>query len=164
MASDKDKQNWDEAIKGANPLGKTGKVSAEPPKIYPRHPRRLDDYSPFDFKSGASKHQSDFDPLLFSKIASGKVRIQFSFDLHGMSEAEAFEALLGVLGDAYLAGRRYGLIVTGKGRLGGSPIRAMLPKWLTSPKLSQIVSSFTYSAKNHGGDGAFYVLLRRQVK
>lgn len=162
MTSDKDKEEWDDAVKGVKPLGDTGKVSNEPPKIYKRRPRAEDDYTPFDFAKGSSRHQSDFDPLLFSKIASGKVRLQFSFDLHGMTEREAFEALVQVLGDAYMAGRRYGLIVTGKGRLGDSPIRAMVPKWLTSPNLSQIVSSYEFSAKNHGGDGAFYVLLRRQ--
>lgn len=164
MTSDKDKQDWDEATRGVKPLGEDGKISTEPPKVYQRHPRHFEDYSPFEFKPGSTKPQSDFDPLLFSKIASGKVRIQFSTDLHGMTEGEAFEALLDVLGAAYMAGRRYGLIVTGKGRGGNSPIRAQLPKWLTSPKLSQIVSSFTYSAENHGADGAFYVLLRRQGK
>jgi len=161
MTSNKEKQDWDEATRGVKPLGDDGKVSTEPPKVYRTHRRSDNDYTAFPFDL-TRKHQSDFDPLLFSKIASGKVRLQFSFDLHGMSECEAFEALLDVLGSAYMDGRRYGLIVTGKGRLGNSPIRAMLPKWLTSPKLGQIVSSFTFSAKNHGGDGAFYVLLRRQ--
>lgn len=161
MAPDKDKQDWDEATRGVKPLEDDGKFSPEPPKVYRVHRRSDNDDAPFPFDL-TIKHQSDFDPLLFSRIASGKVRLQFSFDLHGMTEAEAFAALLDVLGSAYGDGRRYGLIVTGKGRLGNSPIRAMLPKWLTSPKLAQIVSSFTFSAKNHGGDGAFYVLLRRQ--
>ena len=162
MAPNKDKQDWDEATRGVKPLEDDGKFSAKPPKVYKTHRRSDNDYAPFPYDLKAVKHQSDFDPLLFSKIASGKVRLQFSFDLHGMTEAEAFAALLDVLGSAYEDGRRYGLIVTGKGRRGNSPIRAILPKWLTSPKLAQIVSSFTFSAKNHGGDGAFYVLLRRQ--
>ena len=162
MASDENKKQWDEAIKGVQPLGETGKVSTRPPKVYKTHRRSDSDYTPFDFSKGNARPQSDFDPLLFSKIASGKVRIQFSFDLHGMTEGEAYSALLDVLGAAYMDGKRYGLIVTGKGRGGNSPIRAMVPKWLTSPKLSKIVSSFEFSARNHGGDGAFYVLLRRQ--
>lgn len=160
MSAPKDDLVWQEAVKGVKPLKKNDKVQKEPPKIY-RPGVRGDKAPGFDYKADVMRRQSPFDPLLFGKIASGKIRLQFSFDLHGLSEAEAYEALLGILGRAYMEGRRYGLIVTGKGRFGQSPIRAQVPKWLTSPKLSQIVSSFDFSARRHGGDGAFYVLLRR---
>ncbi|HXV73729.1 MAG TPA: Smr/MutS family protein [Sphingomonadales bacterium] len=160
MSSPKDDPVWREAIKGVKPLKKAGKVQKDPPKIYRRRVREPEAPA-FNYQADIMRRQSPFDPLLFSKIASGKIPLQFSFDLHGLSETGAYEALLDILGQAYMEGLRYGLIVTGKGRLGQSPIRAQVPKWLTSPKLSQIVSSFEFSAQRHGGDGAYYVLLRR---
>ena len=46
MAPDKDKQDWDEATKGVRPLGKTGKISTEQPKVYRTHRRADNDFTP----------------------------------------------------------------------------------------------------------------------
>lgn len=162
MTAKKHHPAWAEAIRGVKPLSKAEKAEASLPTASGRRLVREPDAPAHVYHPAERKPQSPFDPLLFDKIAAGKVKIQFSTDLHGMTQAEAFDTLLDVLGDAYLAGRRYGLLVTGKGRGGASQIRAMVPKWLTSPKLSQIVSSFIFSAQRHGGEGAFYVLLRRR--
>lgn len=162
MSNEKVDPDWAEAIRGVKPIGEDGRVQKDPPKVARRPRSVLEEPPGFDFDPVAIRPQSPFDPLLFEKISEGKVKIQFSFDLHGYTEREAFDTLLDILGHHFMAGRRYGLIVTGKGREGKSPIRAQLPKWLSSPKLSQVVSSYIYAAQRHGGDGAFYVLLRRQ--
>jgi DNA-nicking Smr family endonuclease len=157
-----DQKDWEDEVIDVKPLNPADRAFDPPTRVKRRRPRAADEFEAFDFDSVKPKHQSAFDPLLFSRIASGKVKIQFSYDLHGYTERAAYDALTDVLGTAYMDGRRYGLIVTGKGRDGNSHIRATLPKWLSSPKFSSIVSSFDYAAKEHGGDGAFYVLLRRQ--
>lgn len=164
MVSKKNHPDWEEATKGVRPLPKKDKVNKPLPKTPGRRVVRGVPESSHNYHPTEARPQNPFDPRLFDKIARGKVRIQFSFDLHGMTEGQAFEALLDELGKAFDQGRRYGLIITGKGRDGKSPIRAGLPKWLSSPKLSQVVSSFAYSAPRHGGEGAFYVLLRRRGK
>jgi DNA-nicking Smr family endonuclease len=38
----------------------------------------------------------------------------------------------------------------------------MLPIWLNSPELSALVAGWDQSAQGHGGEGAWYVRLRRQ--
>jgi DNA-nicking Smr family endonuclease len=40
-------------------------------------------------------------------------------------------------------------------------LRRMVPVWLQEPEFSAIVVSFTSAGARHGGDGAFYVQLRR---
>lgn len=155
----KPKDPWTEAVKGVKPLGKKAKPTILSPQVkrVPVRQRTQD----FDLPN-EPRHQSPFDPLLYKKIEDGKANIEFRHDLHGMTEAHAFDVLCAVLEAAFVEGKRRGLIITGKGREGLSPIRAQLPKWLSSPRLARIVSSFDYSAKHHGGDGAFYVLLRKQ--
>jgi DNA-nicking Smr family endonuclease len=164
MTLKKHHPDWAEAVKGVKPLDQGKKIKDTPPALSGRRPVREKEQTLHSFHPTEQRPQSPFDPKLFDKIATGKVKIQFSHDLHGLTQEDAFDALLDVLGTAYRTGRRYGLIVTGKGRDGQSRIRAMVPKWLSSPKLSQIVSSFAYSARRHGGEGAFYVLLRRHPR
>jgi DNA-nicking Smr family endonuclease len=156
----RDKDPWAKAIEGVKPLSKGGKVTTPSPPVKGRPIRQ----QAIDFEppAGGPLHQNPFDPLLYQKIADGKLKIEFRYDLHGMTEARAFEMLCYVLEGAFVEGKRRGLIITGKGRRDDSPIRAALPKWLSSPRLARIVSSFDYSAQRHGGDGAFYVLLRKQ--
>ena len=69
-------------------------------------------------------------------------------------------------------GDRTVLVITGKGlkKVNGDPrtiiergvLRTMLPIWLNSPELSQLVAGWDQSAQGHGGAGAWYVRLKRQ--
>jgi len=153
--------DWEDAVKDVRPLKAKTRAEKPLPKISGRRAVKDPGAGGHDFHPTAVRPQSAFDPLQFEKLETGKVRLQFKHDLHGMTEREAHDYLLDALGLAFQAGKRYGLIVTGKGRDGQSPIRTMLPKWLGAPRFSQIVSSYCYAAKRHGGDGAFYILLRR---
>ena len=57
------------------------------------------------------------------------------------------------------------LVITGKGTRGGDfergVLRRQIPFWLRSPQLRDAVLGFETAGPAHGGDGAFYVLLRR---
>ena len=59
-------------------------------------------------------------------------------------------------------GLRAVLVITGQGRLGGGIIRASFAEWMQSPALRGVVSGFTSAHRRHGGDGAFYVTLKRR--
>lgn len=150
---------WAEATRDVRPLGKGA------PKASPREPVEYVIRPPSGtLGPGRPKgptHQSSFDPALFRKIADGKVRLDKRLDLHGMTQARAHAILVDALEDAWGEGRRRVLVITGKGRAGGGAIRGMVPKWLSSPNLTPYVSSYTFADKRHGGDGAYYVLLRR---
>ena len=79
-----------------------------------------------------------------------------------MTQAEAFPALLGFLLRSAEAGRRTVLVITGKGPGGqGGVLRRSAPGWLmASPQVRRILTIVPAHVR-HGGDGAFYVMLRR---
>ncbi len=64
------------------------------------------------------------------------------------------------------------LVITGKGlkKVNGDPtsivergvLRTMLPLWLGSPELLPLVAGWDQAAQAHGGEGAWYVRLRRE--
>ncbi|NNE82945.1 MAG: hypothetical protein HKN28_03145, partial [Alphaproteobacteria bacterium] len=56
------------------------------------------------------------------------------------------------------------LVITGKGsvREGGGILRRRLPDWLNQSICRPHVLAFATARPEHGGSGAFYVLLRRR--
>jgi DNA-nicking Smr family endonuclease len=58
--------------------------------------------------------------------------------------------------------KRMLLVVTGKGRDGVGVLRQSLPLWLNAPSIRPFVLAFDVASRKDGGEGAFYVLLKRQ--
>ncbi len=103
------------------------------------------------------------------RLRRGKLPIEATIDLHGDTQAAAHRRLSAFLARAQAAGKRCVLVITGKGRLGRSEsgqepgvIRANLPRWLNEAPNRERVLAFAQSQPNHGGAGAFYVLLKRR--
>ncbi|MDP2204792.1 MAG: Smr/MutS family protein [Alphaproteobacteria bacterium] len=90
--------------------------------------------------------------------------IDKTLDLHGMTQAAAHQALLRFVAAAVRQERRTLLVITGKGsRLaGGGVLRRLLPLWLEEPPLRAKVLACTPARPEDGGDGAFYVRLRKK--
>lgn len=91
------------------------------------------------------------------------MRIEGRLDLHGLIQDEAYAALNAFLVTAQNAGRRCVLVITGKGRSRASEgiLRRRVPEWLGMHPLSDIVLRAIPAQPKDGGDGALYVLLRR---
>jgi DNA-nicking Smr family endonuclease len=114
------------------------------------------------------------EPRLRQKLGRGRVPIDGTLDLHGMRQDEAFAALYRFLSVRAGRGDRTILVITGKGlkKLNGDPtsivergvLRTMLPIWLNSPELRPLVAGWDQSAQGHGGEGAWYVRLRRPAR
>jgi DNA-nicking Smr family endonuclease len=114
------------------------------------------------------------EPKLRRKLGRGRVAIDGTLDLHGMRQEEAYAALTRYVAARAGRGDRTVLVITGKGlkKLNGDPativergvLRTMLPIWLNSPDLKPWVSGWDQSAQAHGGEGAWYVRLRRQPR
>ena len=91
-----------------------------------------------------------------------------------MRQNEARSALNRFLSSRWSRGDRTILVITGKGLkkldaegtqiIERGVLRSMLPTWLSEPGLAPIVAGWDYSAQMHGGEGAFYVRLRRADK
>ena len=104
------------------------------------------------------------------EIARGQASIDAALDLHGLTQAEAHQALRGFLRHAQARGARLVIVVTGKGgpaeARGAWPqergvLRRLAPHWLRDPDLRSVVLGFEEAGRAHGGSGALYVRLRR---
>lgn len=110
------------------------------------------------------------DRKAYMRLARGKLAPEARIDLHGMTLAEAHPELIRFVLNAHAAGKRLVLVITGKGRDGDSPgpipqrrgvLRHQLPHWLSMSPLGPVVLQVTQAHRKHGGEGAFYVYLRR---
>ena len=56
------------------------------------------------------------------------------------------------------------LVITGKGtaRDGGGVLRSAVPRWITEGRFRSCLVGISAADRRHGGDGAVYVMLRRQ--
>ena len=104
------------------------------------------------------------------QMTRGKVAPEARIDLHGMTLAVAQPVLIRFVLQAQAAGKRLVLVITGKGREGGpdaplpirpGALRHNVPHWLHMPPLNAIVLQVRPAHRRHGGEGAYYVYLRR---
>ena len=104
------------------------------------------------------------------ELSRGRAAIDAALDLHGLTQAEAHQALRGFLRHSQARGARLVIIVTGKGgaidELSGWPnergvLKRLTPQWLREPDLRSVVLGFEEAGRAHGGSGALYVRLRR---
>jgi DNA-nicking Smr family endonuclease len=97
------------------------------------------------------------------KLKRGRLDVDVKLDLHGLRQQEAHAALHDFLRSAQARGARLAIIVTGKGfgRADGGVLRRLAPLWLQGPGLRDIVVGYGEAARQHGGEGALYVRLRR---
>ena len=120
---------------------------------------------------------AEFDRKKAKKIRSGQIEIEARIDLHGLRQDEAHVTLRAFLERAQRAGKRWVLVITGKGKISvdrddetpfdmtknrdRGVLKRNVPRWLEEPDLRGLVVSYTNAAISHGGDGALYVHLRK---
>ena len=95
------------------------------------------------------------------RVRRGRLEIGGELDLHGHTQSTARSALISFLRAAQSRGDRTVIVITGVGRSGQGVLRRRLPEWLAEPELRSLVSGFAQAQRTHGGDGAYYVVLRR---
>ncbi len=107
--------------------------------------------------------QERIDRPVRRKLGRGRLEIDARIDLHGKTEAVAHYALLGFLRSAHGMGLRHVLVITGRGSSSGSTgaLRRAFPHWIATDAFRRLVSGFDVAERSHGGDGAFYVRLRK---
>lgn len=110
------------------------------------------------------------DRKAFTRMKRGKLSPEARLDLHGLTLAAAQPQLIRFVLHEHAVGSRLVLVITGKGKakqdLGPIPtrmgvLRHQVPQWLSMPPLSSVVLQVTPSHRSHGGEGAYYVYLRR---
>jgi len=83
---------------------------------------------------------------------------QNKLDLHGMTAANAHNILISFIKTQFHLQNRKLLVITGKG---SGMLREALPQWLSTAELSRMVSACEIAKAKDGGDGAYYVTLRK---
>jgi DNA-nicking Smr family endonuclease len=132
-------------------------TAAEPPTDRPAKPSIPPPLAPIERR-------------LKRELSRGRAAIDGALDLHGLTQAEAHQALRGFLRHSQARGARLVIIVTGKGgaidEFSGWPkergvLKRLTPQWLREPDLRSVVLGFEEAGRAHGGSGALYVRLRR---
>jgi DNA-nicking Smr family endonuclease len=148
----------------ASPSAVAGKPAARPkappsPATLPAQPRpRAAEPAPLSADGFAG-----VDRRTVERMRRGKLPIDARLDLHGSYQDAAQSDLNAFISSCAATGCRTVLVITGKGsvREGGGVLRRRLPDWLNQPACRPHVLAFAAARPEHGGGGAFYVLLRR---
>lgn len=110
---------------------------------------------------------------LARRLSRGAAEIEARLDLHGLRQQEAQHALYRFLLGAQARGQRLVLVITGKGSRGAGEeagfmpdrdagvLRRALPRWLELPQFRELVVSCAPAHARDGGQGAFYLRLRK---
>lgn len=152
----------------APPVDDTAPAAAEPAPQRPRPPELPATAKP----RTTSLHALDattahgIDRRTARRFRRGELPIDAHLDLHGMTRERAHETLLRFLSEAVARGCRCVVVVTGKGQRGPlephtGVLKATLPRWLNEPGARAKILAFAPARPQHGGEGAFYVLLKR---
>lgn len=96
------------------------------------------------------------------RFKNGEMPIDAVLDLHGHTLESGFQALVGFIHQQSKRNARCLLLITGKGGfLGRGVLKAEVPVWMNSAEIRSLVLSYTLAKPKDGGDGAFYILLKR---
>jgi DNA-nicking Smr family endonuclease len=168
--SEEEEALWDGFVRSITPLRRSQKTPAREKTALPAAAKTPRPQRP------ATPPLAPLERRLKQRVASGRAPIDARIDLHGLTQNEAYAALLRFLEQAQADGRRIALVVTGKGGKGdkgggGGPhdragergvLRRQVPLWLALPAFRALVVGFDNAHAGHGGDGALYVRLRRR--
>jgi len=166
-------------MKGVSPIKKNNRIKKEDPKINYKSGKKNIEKKPEVITPNVNTliKNSEFslEKIDLKKgIKKGSFHIDKKVDFHGKSLLESEEQFNNTIIESYNSGQRCLLFVTGKGlfksknyeesykpKLYHGIIRASFIEWVRSKKFSKHILSFEQASIEHGGDGAFYVYLRK---
>lgn len=125
------------------------------------------------FKQGRSQDPGlGLDRKTAERLRKGQIPIEGRLDLHGCNRQEAYALLSDFIMKAHSQGKRCVLVITGKGAgvdgrrdplvSGRGVLKRSVPEWLAQAPLKTVVLKYQTARGKDGGEGALYVLLRRQ--
>lgn len=115
--------------------------------------------------------EAGLDRRTAERMRRGAREPDMRIDLHGMRAERAHRACLTFLADALARGARMVLVITGKGAREQDDdwtaprrgvLRESLPGWLRASPLGPSIVGIYQAHRRHGGEGAFYVYLKRR--
>ena len=156
--TDEDELFWEEFIKDIKPLDKKLKpktvISRKAPKIdIIKEPKQIN-----------KTRKAQIDRKKADEIKKKGLKTEAKLDLHGLTQEQAYNKLERFIKNNWLKGVRNLLVITGKGKdfEGSGILKQMLPKWLAETKFNPMILHITTAKPNDGGEGAFYIVLRKR--
>lgn len=166
-----------EAMAGAAPMKDRGEVKPPTgvvPRIVDENAEAMAQLSelisgegPFDIADSdefVEGRAPGVNEALMRALRSGDFSVQGHLDLHGMTRAEAKEAVEKFVSESRRAGKRCVLVVHGRGLNSKDQIPVLkeaLRTWLQRGRIAKSVLAFATARPHDGGAGAVYVLLRK---
>ena len=110
------------------------------------------------------------------RVRRGKLEIDATLDLHGLNQEMAQTRLIEFVHLSIVRKYRTLLIITGKGNLARDEqhfdllvaprgiLRKRLKEWLHTHSIKRHIAGISEAHLKHGGSGAFYVLLKADMK
>ena len=167
-------------MKGVSPIKKNNKIKKEEPKTYYKSEKKniVKQKKVITPTVRATIKKSEFflEKIdLKKRIKNKSFHIDKKIDFHGKTLLESEEVFASTILKCYNNNLRLLLFVTGKGlfksvnsenlnkpKLYHGVIRSSFIKWVKLTKFSKYILSFEQASLSHGGDGAFYVYLRKK--
>lgn len=151
----------------------TGKV-----RIARREPRVLVPQEPVQRKGPRPVGPSGVNGGTSERLHRGDMMPEARIDLHGLTEAAAYPALMRFIQNAIRRNLRLVLVITGKGQQkidryapfdmeldmrSRGVLKNMVPRWLAEPSVVRQIADIRNAHGRHGGEGALYVYLRKKA-
>ena len=168
-------------MRGVSPIKKNNKIETEKPKkinkiTQKKNNEKKNKHIIKDLEVVVKNSKFDLENINIKKnIKNKSFIIDKKIDFHGTNLLESEELFANTICECYNNGLRCLLFVTGKGlfkvknnydndapRLYHGVIRRAFNTWVTSNKFSKQILSYEKASIEHGGDGAFYVYLRKK--
>ncbi len=95
------------------------------------------------------------------RVRRGRVPFGSTLDLHGHTQMSGRSTLLQFVAWHRSQGESSVLVITGKGRDGEGILRRRFLDWIAEPEFRVHVSGYARANQKHGGEGAFYLFLKK---
>ena len=170
--SENDALIWQQVISDVQKLKKANRTSVTKPqkRCFASKPSfTISFYQNFDHRLELDT-QADIDKRTFQRFKKEKSQPEAVLDLHGFTTDIAYEKVCNFIISSYNQNKRIVLIITGKGLehenqdifTPKGSLKQIVPEWLKSDELKNMILSFIHPSPKLGGTGALYILLRRK--
>jgi|AntRauTorcE11897_2_1112592.scaffolds.fasta_scaffold06004_2 DNA-nicking Smr family endonuclease len=172
--SAEDKRLWDDVastVEPVHPPNSRPDYSSKKPDLKKNQPKTSTAVPPEVTPGSLSPRHSqpprgrEVDGRTQQRLRRGQIPIDVHLDLHGMIQETAHRNLVQTVTRAYQQNQRLVLVITGKGtrsKGGGGVLRRQVPEWCNLSPLAEIILNITSARPKHGGEGAYYIFLRRK--
>lgn len=170
---DSDTSFWQETVKDVAPISHT--ITAWPkktPEIKTREHRYYAIKQEFSTHSKALEDDEfgGIDKATLRKFKKEEFAVEAVLDLHGLTEDAAFMKVDEFIPRCFAQNKRCIIIITGKGLTPPADddifavrgiLRQQVPQWLNLPRLRAMILIYKHTSARLGGEGALYILLKR---